>query len=214
MSSRAAGSRRWSAAPFVPPTTDLDRLAEAARGCTGCPLYEPATQTVFGRGSSSPAMVLVGEQPGDQEDREGEPFVGPAGRVLARCLEAAGVDPGALYLTNAVKHFKHEVRGKRRIHQKPNAAEIDACGPWLAAELAAVPATVVVAMGAVATRAVLGRPAAISGLRGRWERLGDHLVVVTYHPSSVLRAEEQGPARERELVEDLQYAWDLARSAV
>jgi DNA polymerase len=201
----------WSAEPFVPNTTDLDRLATAAQSCTGCPLYQDTTQTVFGRGNTDPALVLVGEQPGDQEDLAGEPFVGPAGRVLARCLEAAGVAPSRVYMTNAVKHFKHEVRGKRRIHKKPGTAEILACHPWLAAELAALPGGVVVALGAVAARSLLGRTVSIGSMRGTTTDVAGRPVVVTYHPSSVLRAEELGPEREQELVEDLRAAWALAQ---
>src|SRR5215211_3269581 len=131
---RTAGS----AAPFVPATGDLDELAAAAAGCTGCPLYQGTTQTVFGQGRSRARLMLVGEQPGDVEDKKGRPFVGPAGAVLWACVEEAGIDRDELYATNAVKHFKHEDRGPRRLHKKPTGGEVEACHPWLDAEVAAL----------------------------------------------------------------------------
>src|SRR5262245_51441563 len=124
-----------TAAPLVPPTRSIPRLAEAAAHCTGCPLYRDAIQTVFGAGPRSARILLVGEQPGDVEDKKGRPFVGPAGAVLWSCIEDAGVDRSSLFVTNAVKHFKHEMRGKRRLHKKPGTAEIEACHPWLEAEI-------------------------------------------------------------------------------
>src|SRR3954449_9432058 len=151
-----------SAAPFVPPTRRLAALRDAAQACTGCPLYCDTTQTVFGEGPAGATLILVGEQPGDQEDRQGHPFVGPAGAVLWRCVEAAGIDRTTLYVTNAVKHFKHERSGTRRLHKKPTTAEVTACHPWLTAELEAVPARVVVALGATAARSVLGRTIGIT----------------------------------------------------
>ena len=175
-------STEWSAAPFVPDSRRLSVLSEAARSCTGCPLFHDTTQTVFGEGSPKAALVLVGEQPGDQEDRQGKPFVGPAGRVLWRCLDEAGIDPKRVYVTNAVKHFKHEDRGKRRLHKRPTAAEADACHPWLEAELAAVRADVVVALGAVAARSVTGRATAVAATRGRPLDIGHRVVFITYHP--------------------------------
>ena len=152
------------------PGADARRLAEiagAAAQCDRCELYRNATQTVFGEGSVPAAMMLVGEQPGDQEDKHGAPFVGPAGRVLDDALDVAGVDRGAVYVTNAVKHFKWEARGKRRIHKRPNATEIEACSLWLGEEIAHVRPAVIVAMGATAVRAVLGGTRAIASLRGK-----------------------------------------------
>ena len=162
---------QWSAEPFVPTSRSLAALQKAALVCTGCPLYQDTTQTVFGAGSRDADIILVGEQPGDQEDKQGEPFVGPAGRVLWRCVEKAQLDPQRLYITNAVKHFKHETRGKRRLHKKPTTLEAEACHPWLEAELEAVRANVVVALGAVAARphgnADLGDEERGRDLRGR-----------------------------------------------
>jgi uracil-DNA glycosylase len=171
-------------------TRSLRVLAAEAQTCTRCDLYREATQTVFGRGSERATVVLVGEAPGDVEDREGEPFVGPAGRLLQGVLDDLGVDRRALYVTNAVKHFKWTARGKRRIHQKPNAAEIVACHAWLDAELALVEPRVVVAMGATAARSVLGHPVTIAKARGSVieEPDGGPAVVVTIHPSAILRA--------------------------
>lgn len=198
------------AAPYVPDTDDLVALARAANGCEGCPLFADATRAVFGEGAQDAALVLVGEQPGDQEDRQGHPFVGPAGRVLWGCLDEAGVPRDAVFVTNAVKHFKHETRGKRRIHQRPTADEIDACHPWLASELDALHASVVVALGATAVRGVLGRPVPIAPNRGKPIGLGDRTVVVTYHPSAVLRGEERAAGIRRALIEDLRAAHELA----
>jgi len=157
-------------------------LARAARRCRGCPLYKSATQTVFGRGPARAAILLVGEQPGDREDLEGLPFVGPAGRVLEEALAKAGLSRRDVFLTNAVKHFKFEPRGKKRIHQKPNAAELEACRPWLFAELEAVRPRVIVSLGATAERSLSRVPAtgAASGVR-----------IATIHPSAALRAPER-----------------------
>jgi DNA polymerase len=200
----------WTAAPFVPASGGLRSLARASQGCQGCPLYQAATQTVFGEGPASARIVLVGEQPGDQEDRQGEPFVGPAGRMLWRCVEEAGLDRAGLYVTNAVKHFKHEDRGKRRLHKKPSADEVDACHPWLEAELAAVRARVVVGLGATAARALLGRSVGIAASRGEVFDAADRQVVVTYHPSAILRATDEARAIRRDLVADLAAADELA----
>ncbi len=178
-----------SAADYLPPERTLPALAEASRGCRGCDLYEHATQTVFGQGPAGAAVMLIGEQPGDREDREGHPFVGPAGRLLERALEAAGIDRDRVYVTNAVKHFKFEPRGKRRIHRKPNAEEIRACGPWLRAELEAVRPRVVVCLGATAAQAVIGRDFRVTRHRGKFvETPLEPLVTATVHPSSILRA--------------------------
>lgn len=175
------------ATPWVPSSRNLGDLASAAQECRGCELWEPAIQVVFSAGSRSARVVLVGEQPGDQEDRQGEPFVGPAGRLLDEALAEAGIDREAAYLTNAVKHFRFERRGKRRIHQKPDVRHLTACHPWLEAELEAVAPGVVVAMGATAARAVLGRTVTIGTVRGQVLEEQPCPVVVTTHPSAVLR---------------------------
>jgi DNA polymerase len=166
----------------------LDALREEAAGCRACPLWKNATQTVFGEGSAHAAIVLVGEQPGDQEDKAGRPFVGPAGRVLDEALEAAGIDRGAAYVTNAVKHFKWEARGKRRIHAKPSWSEVAACRPWLDGELEAVQPKVLVCLGATAAQALLGRDFRVTKQRGTWvdSDIAD-FVTATIHPSAILR---------------------------
>jgi uracil-DNA glycosylase len=171
-------------------TTSLRVLADQAAGCTRCDLYRDATQTVFGEGTKRASVMLVGEAPGDAEDRQGEPFVGPAGRILDQVLDELQVDRHTLYVTNAVKHFKWTPRGKRRIHQKPAAGEIAACNVWLLAEIALVKPSLVVAMGATAARSLLGRPVTISSTRGSVIAATDDrpAVVVTIHPSAVLRA--------------------------
>jgi DNA polymerase len=194
------------ATPFVPATRSMKALSAAARSCKGCPLFIDTTQTVFGAGPVSAAMMLVGEQPGDVEDRRGTPFVGPAGGVLMRCLGDAGIDPAAVYMTNAVKHFKHETRGKRRLHKKPGTTEIEACHPWLDAELGVVHASVIVALGAVAARSLFGRSMSIGTSRGQPFDLDGRTVFVTYHPSAVLRADERAAEVRAALVEDLQLA--------
>ncbi|MEU6555679.1 UdgX family uracil-DNA binding protein [Streptomyces sp. NPDC046915] len=202
----------YTADPFVPDrTAGLDGLREAAAGCRGCPLHRNATQTVFGAGSAHARVMLVGEQPGDQEDRQGRPFVGPAGKLLDRALAEAGVNPADAYVTNAVKHFKFtqaEPR-KRRIHKAPTLREMTACGPWLAAELAVVEPELIVVLGATAGKALLGSSFRVTEVRGtvlereihgRPERL-----VPTVHPSAVLRAEDREGAY-RGLVADLKVA--------
>jgi DNA polymerase len=178
-----------SAEPFVPHTACIAELSAAARECRGCDLYKTATQTVFGEGPKTARVMLVGEQPGDQEDIQGEPFVGPAGGLLDRALAEAGIPRDDVYLTNAVKHFKWEPRGKRRIHKKPGAAEIKACRPWLEAELRAVDPNVVVCLGATAAQAIMGRTFKLMQQRGQLlaSPIG-YSVVATIHPSSVLRA--------------------------
>ena len=195
-----------SAASFVPESDDLEVLAEAAEACTGCPLYQDATQTVFGEGRTSPALMLVGEQPGDHEDRKGHPFVGPAGGVLWGCLREAGISADDVYTTNAVKHFKHEMRGKRRIHQRPTTGEIEACHPWLSAEVRAVRPRVVVALGAVAARSIFGKTVSIGDYRGVAHDLDGGPVFVTYHPSAVLRADDRAQEVRSALVADLVMA--------
>ena len=175
---------------FGPETRSLEKLREAAADCKACDLWKTGTQTVFGEGAESAEIVFVGEQPGDKEDLEGRPFVGPAGRVLDEGLEAAGIDRSLAYVTNAVKHFKWVGRGKRRIHQKPNAAELTACRPWLDAELAVVQPKVLVALGATAAQALLGRQFRVTKQRG--VQVDSDLapfVIATVHPSSILRQE-------------------------
>ncbi|WP_433222508.1 UdgX family uracil-DNA binding protein [Microtetraspora malaysiensis] len=173
----------------------LPALREAARLCQGCDLYRNATQTVFGEGVPDARYMLVGEEPGDQEDRQGAPFVGPAGHVLDRALEEAGIDRDTVYVTNAVKHFKFQPRGKRRIHQKPTAAEIDACHPWLTAEMSLVNPEITVVLGATAARALLGPEFRVTRERGRpLPRSEGGFYLATVHPSSILRAPDRDAA--------------------
>ena len=190
----------------MPSTTDLDALAEAAASCRACPLHRDATQVVFGAGPRRARIMLVGEQPGDREDRDGHPFVGPAGRVLWSCVADAGLDRTDVYTTNAVKHFKHVVRGARRLHKRPVAGEIDACHPWLEAELRAVRPQVVVALGAVAARSLLGHPVAVAANRTVVHGVGGLDLLVTFHPSAVLRADDQAAEIRAALVDDLATA--------
>ncbi len=203
-----AGTERPGAQEWVPPEGDLDALRAAAPGCRGCELWADATQVVFSAGGPGARLMLVGEQPGDREDREGEPFVGPAGRVLDQALEAAGIPAHDVYLTNAVKHFRFEDRGKRRIHKKPGTAHITACHPWLAAERAVVRPAVVVCLGATAARAVLGRPVKVGEVRGELLSEDGGPVLVTTHPSALLRLRGRGgwDAAFAELVADLRAA--------
>jgi uracil-DNA glycosylase len=195
-----------SAADLVPSRPSLPKLREAAAGCRACPLWEHATQTVFGAGSRSSVAMFVGEQPGDREDREGAPFVGPAGRVLDEALAQAGIDRRAVYVTNAVKHFKWEPRGKRRIHAKPSWSELAACRPWLEAELAVVRPEVLVCLGATAAQTLLGRQFRVTKQRGEWidSDLAAH-VTATIHPSAILRQRDDESRHEEmtKFVEDL-----------
>ena len=178
-----------SAAPFVPDTNDLGKLGAAAQRCTGCDLYRNATQVVFGTGPQRARVMFVGEQPGDQEDLEGMPFVGPAGALLDKALEDAGIPRDEVYVTNAVKHFSWEPRGKRRIHKKPRASEIKACRPWLEAELHAVKPAILVCLGATAAQSVLGVQFKLMQNRGQMQTsLLAERVIATIHPSAVLRA--------------------------
>jgi DNA polymerase len=181
-----------TAAPFLPGKLSLTALRDAVQGCRGCPLFANATQAVFGEGSLKAEVMLVGEQPGDQEDLAGAPFVGPAGKLLDRALEEAGIDRGTTYITNAVKHFKWKARGTRRIHDKPTWTEAMACRPWLDAELALVKPRALVLMGATAAQALLGKSFKVTQERGRPldSELAD-LVIATIHPSAVLRAENR-----------------------
>src|SRR5712671_5257521 len=198
------------ARPAQPPdTSSVATVREAAAHCTACHLYKRATQTVFGEGPKKPALMLVGEQPGDYEDQEGKPFVGPAGKIMDRALEEAGIDRKEVYVTNAVKHFKWEPRGKRRIHQKPNSREIAACRPWLEAELRIVKPKLVVAMGATAAQTIFGPSFRVTRERGKVlsSKLSPR-VLATVHPSSLLRQPDQA-SREREykhFVSDLRAA--------
>jgi uracil-DNA glycosylase len=193
-----------SAAPLVPERPSLPKLREAAAGCTACDLYKTGTQTVFGEGSRSAEVMFVGEQPGDQEDLAGRPFVGPAGRLLDEALVDAGIDREAVYVTNVVKHFKWQGRGKRRIHQKPNWSEIAACRPWLEAELDVVQPRVLVCLGATAAQALLGRQFRVTKERGRRveSELAEH-VIATVHPSSILRDPETREQEYAAFVDDL-----------
>ena len=205
-----------TAAPFVPETGGLAALARAALGCQGCDLYQRASQTVFGEGAADAAVMLIGEQPGDMEDRQGKPFVGPAGRLLDKALGDAGIDHDRAYVTNAVKHFRWKPApggGKRRIHQRPDLWHVSACRPWLEAELARVSPQVVVTLGVTAGQALFGSSFRIGSVRGEtlaWQGgpdAGELAVVPTVHPSSVLRT--QGADRDEAytgLVTDLQAA--------
>ncbi len=180
-----------SAAPLVPITTALPELRAAAATCRACELWKRGTQTVFGEGPAAADIMLVGEQPGNEEDLAGQPFVGPAGRLLDGALEAAGIDRSRAYVTNVVKHFKWVLRGKRRLHGKPNAREIQACKPWLEAEIAVIKPKVLVCLGATAAQALLGPAFRVSRDRGRLvpSALAPH-VLATVHPSAVLRARD------------------------
>jgi uracil-DNA glycosylase family protein len=181
----------WSAAPLVPHRPTLARLRAAAHGCKACPLGFLGTRTVFGEGPVTARVVLVGEQPGDREDREGRPFIGPAGALLDKALAEAGIPRGEVYVTNAVKHFKWEPRGKRRIHKKPSSAEQAACRPWLDAELALLDPDVVVVLGATAAQALLGKDFRVTKERGRLRPFGESVILATVHPSSILRAPDE-----------------------
>jgi uracil-DNA glycosylase len=194
------------ATPFLPDRLSLKALRESAAGCRGCHLWRPATQTVFGEGRKSSRLMLVGEQPGDKEDQQGKPFVGPASRELDRGLEAAGIDRAEAYLTNVVKHFKFEERGRRRIHKTPKRFEVEACRPWLDAELAVVKPEALVLLGAIAAKALLGSSFKVTEQRGRL--LDSELapvVIATVHPSSILRQ----PDEERRVAEREAFADDM-----
>ena len=204
-----------SAADFLPAKLTLPLLREAAAGCRGCDLYKNATQTVFGEGLKAAELMFVGEQPGDQEDLAGHPFVGPAGKLLDKALVEAGMTRRDVYVTNAVKHFKWEPQGKRRKHKKPSATEIAACRPWLEAEVAVVKPRVVVCLGVTAAQSVFGKAVRLNDMRGRpWSTALAETVFVTVHPSAILRHPEAGE-REREygrFVEDLRSIQKQLRS--
>jgi DNA polymerase len=181
-----------TAAALIPAGVTLPKLRELASACTACELYKKGTQTVFGEGDLHAPVMMVGEQPGDQEDKQGKPFVGPAGRLLDRCLEAAGIDRTQVYVTNVVKHFKWEPRGKRRIHEKPNVQEIRACKPWLEAEISLVRPRLVVCLGATAAQAVMGKDFRVTKSRGQLVQSPAGVdVIATVHPSSLLRAPDE-----------------------
>ena len=194
-----------TAEPFLPGRRSLTALREAIQGCRGCDLYRNATQAVFGEGPARAEVMFVGEQPGDSEDRQGRPFVGPAGHLFDRALDDAGIDRAIVYVTNAVKHFKWTPRGKRRIHKSPSAEEIRACRPWLDAELGAVKPKVLVALGAIAGKAIVGPRFKVTELRGQViETDLPPVVTATVHPSSILRAEDDArDAAYAALVRDL-----------
>jgi uracil-DNA glycosylase family protein len=190
-----------TAQAYVPAHPDLASLRRASADCRGCELFRAATQTVFGQGPTDASVVVVGEQPGDREDNEGAPFVGPAGQLLDEALEAAGLDRSTLYVTNAVKHFKWKAAGKRRLHQKPTAAESSACRPWLLAELAAIRPALVVCLGATAAQSLLGSSFRVTRQRGKVVSGPDGTpIMATVHPSSILRitdGRERAEAREQ-----------------
>ena len=199
--------RTGSAAELIPERPTLPKVREAAKDCQACDLWRRGTQTVFGEGGHHSQVMFVGEQPGDYEDQMGRPFVGPAGRLLDKALEEAGIDRATVYVTNVVKHFKWEPRGKRRIHSKPNATEIAACRPWLETEIALVRPRIIVCLGATAAQALLGKSFKVTRQRG--EFLPTPLapaIMATVHPSSLLRAPDEETRREetRRFVEDLQ----------
>lgn len=193
-----------SALPWVPVTKDLVALRDAARACKGCDLFAHATQVVFGEGPPDSKVVMVGEQPGDDEDRQGHPFVGPSGKLLSKAMREAGLDREKIYVTNAVKHFKFVERGKRRIHAKPGGIEISACRPWLEAELASLDPELIVCLGATAAQSLMGRDFRITAQRGKffphpWAKE----LIATVHPSAVLRAPDRYEEEYELFVEDL-----------
>lgn len=181
-----------TAAAFLPPEPDLKSLRSAAAECEGCPLFQNATQTVFGEGPAKARVIMIGEQPGDQEDKQGKPFVGPAGRIMDKLMDEVGIPRKKVYLTNAVKHFKWTPRGTRRMHAKPSSREIFACRPWLEAELEAIRPQVMVLLGATAAQSLLGAKFRLTKARGRFfETDWSPFTLATYHPSALLRAMDQ-----------------------
>ena len=192
--------------------TTLTALREEAAHCTACPLYKNATQTVFGEGRASAEVMLVGEQPGDQEDLAGKPFVGPAGKLLDRALVEAGIDRDGVYVTNAVKHFKWKPAGKRRIHQKPDAREVSACKPWLEAEIAVLKPKLVVALGATAAQALLGKSFRVTQSRGQvFDLPPESFIVATVHPSAILRSPDRDTELDRFVTDLTVVAKELAK---
>ncbi len=221
MATRTRTREAPGAARFVPDTRSLKVLTEAVQGCRGCDLYRNATQAVFGEmdpGTGDTArraqMMMIGEQPGDREDKEGHPFVGPAGRLLDQCLEEAGIDRKAVYVTNAVKHFKWEPRGKLRIHKKPSSSEIFACSPWLNAEIETVRPALIVCLGATAAQALLGSKFKVTASHGQIQETDNYPpILATFHPSSILRAitNEDRHRQTEVLVSDLREAQAFLR---
>jgi uracil-DNA glycosylase family protein len=206
-----------SAADFLPESTSIPSLRKAAETCRGCDLYRDATQTVFGEGPANARIVMVGEQPGDREDLAGRPFVGPAGGILDRAIEEAGLIRDEIYLTNVVKHFKHVVRGKRRIHRKPDMEEIRACAPWLEGELARIRPRVLVLLGATAAQAILGRTFKVTQQRATFvDSPLAPLVTATVHPSSILRSGSDAERRAafQDFVRDLGIVSRAMRAGV
>ena len=207
---RAPNTEPFTALPFVPSQPTLRKLKIAAAGCTGCPLWRTGTQTVFGEGKPTAKVMFVGEQPGNDEDLQGKPFVGPAGKLLDKCLVEAGINRDDVYVTNAVKHFKWEPAGKRRLHKKPSAREIAACRPWLEAEIEVLRPAVIVALGATGAQTLLGRDFRVTQHRG--ELIPSPLapnVLATVHPSSILRA----PDDETRRAETARFIDDLKKAA-
>ena len=199
-----------TAAPLIPPRPTIKKLEAVAAECKACHLWENATKTVFGEGKSTSTVMFIGEQPGDKEDLSGHPFVGPAGALLDKALVEAGIDRTKVYVTNVVKHFKWEPRGKRRIHKKPNGAEIAACRPWLEAEIAVVKPRAIVCLGSTAARAVIGPNFRVSVQRAQFvESTLAPLVTATVHPSSILRAtsDEAGHEEMQRFIADLKTIW-------
>lgn len=208
------GRSQQTAAPLIPENPTISKLRAAAANCRACDLWKLGTQTVFGEGASKARVMLVGEQPGDQEDIQGRPFVGPAGKILDKALEAAGIDRKEVYVTNAVKHFKWEPRGKRRIHKKPNSLEIAACRPWLDAEIEVIKPEVIVCLGATAAQALLGKQFRVSTERGIFvESPLAPYVMATVHPSSLLRAPDDETRRRetRRFIEDLKRVHEVLK---
>lgn len=206
-----------TAAPFVPDQPTLPVLKSAVHQCRGCDLYQHATQAVFGEGPETASILFIGEQPGDEEDRSGRPFVGPAGRLLDRALEEVGLDRFTTYVTNAVKHFKFEERGKRRIHKKPSGLEIRACRPWLEAEIAVIRPAIVVCLGATAAQSVFGADYRVTKQRGQFmEHPWAPHATSTVHPSAILRSpdEAQRHAEYQNFLADLKLVHNLAQSLV
>ncbi len=204
-----------TAAPFIPESPTLPLLKEAVQGCRGCDLYRYATQAVLGEGAKSASILMIGEQPGDEEDRVGRPFVGPAGRLLDRALVDAGIDRSSTYVTNAVKHFKFEERGKRRIHKKPSGLEIKACKPWLEAEIAVVRPEIIVCLGATAAQSVFGATYRVTRQRGQFvEHPWARYATSTVHPSAILRApdDEQRHLEYDNFVADLKQVREKAQA--
>ena len=200
---------RTSAEKYLPRRLNLKALRDAAKHCKGCDLYQNATQTVFGEGPRGASMIMLGEMPGDEEDKQGHPFVGPAGRLLDESIDEAGLSRDDVYITNAVKHFRWETRGKRRLHKKPSARQIEACKPWLHAEILVIEPQAIVCLGATAAQTMLGRDFRITQQRGKFFKSENAVwLMATYHPSAILRAPDRAERHRMrgEFVDDLQRA--------